>query len=280
MERHLLSHEAQTLDLKRRLKSSLKKVATPMLGAVGLLPAAKHAWARRCEKRELRDIARLYRGFISPGDLCFDVGANLGNVSQIMLQLGARVVAIEPQDENVQVLRAKFSANPNFVMIPKAVASKVGSAEMLVCESSDCTSMSPEFVAAVTQSGRLNNGYRWNEVRQVATTTLDELMREYGVPTFTKIDVEGFEDEVIMGCSRSLKALSLEFTPERLQPALTSIEALERLGAVEFNYSVGRDHKLESKRWISGKEIAKKLREMSFVIVNGPGGDLYARFTQ
>jgi FkbM family methyltransferase len=264
------------LDLDRLAKSSLKKVATPLLGAVGLLPAVTHAWRRRLVDRQRRDIAQLYRRFISPGDLCFDVGANLGEMSQIMLQLGARVVAIEPQDENIQALRAKFSANPNLVVIPKAVASKVGSAELLVCESCDCTSMSPEFVAAVTQSGRHNKAYRWNEVRQVPTTTLDELMREFGVPAFAKIDVEGFEDEVIKGCSRKLKVLSLEFMPERLQPALTCIEVLDKLGAVEFNYSLGRGHKLKLKRWISGIEI--RLKETSFVIADGPGGDLYARF--
>jgi FkbM family methyltransferase len=264
-----------------RLKAwaSLKHTAVPLLGAVGLLSFVNNARNRLARRRKLRDIAGLYRHFISPGDLCFDVGANVGEMSQIMLNLGARVIAVEPQDENIHELRARLSANPDLVVVPKAMASRIGSADLLVCEFSDCSSMSPEFVAAVQRSGRLpSDVYKWNEVRQVPTTTLDELIREYGVPRFVKIDVEGFEDEVIRGCSQKLNALSFEFTPERLQPALTCIGALEHLGSVEFNYCLRRKTTLELSKWVSGEEVTNQLKNMSYVVYTGPGGDLYARF--
>src|SRR5689334_4646326 len=40
---------------------------------------------------------RFYRQFVGPGDLVFDVGANVGHVTKVFLRAGARVVAIEPQ---------------------------------------------------------------------------------------------------------------------------------------------------------------------------------------
>jgi FkbM family methyltransferase len=262
---------------------SLKKVAKRVLASIGLLAPAQNSW--RCflrhssETAKRKDTLRLYRQFISPGELCFDIGAYIGEMSEVMLQLGARVVAVEPESENARVMRAKFFANRNFVLIPKAVASKIGVAEFLVCGVRACSSMSREYVAAVTKSGRLpDTTYKWDEVRQIPTTTLDNLIREYGVPAFTKIDVEGFEDEVIKGCSQRLKALSFEFTPERLQPALTCIDLLEKLGPVEFNYTLGQSKCLELPKWVSGTEVAQWLKTTSFAVIAGPAGDLYARF--
>jgi len=40
---------------------------------------------------------RLYRRFVQPGDLVFDVGAHVGDRIASFRRLGARVVAIEPQ---------------------------------------------------------------------------------------------------------------------------------------------------------------------------------------
>lgn len=53
------------------------------------------------------DAARLefYSQFIHPGDLVFDVGANVGNRTKIFLRLGARVVAFEPQASCARVLQ-------------------------------------------------------------------------------------------------------------------------------------------------------------------------------
>jgi hypothetical protein len=45
-----------------------------------------------------------YSQWISRGDLCIDVGANVGNRTSVFLTLGASVVAIEPLEKCQQIL--------------------------------------------------------------------------------------------------------------------------------------------------------------------------------
>lgn len=256
----------------------VKNTTKKLLGTVGLLRPVQSVWYAHLRRVGRRDFRRLYRQFISPGDLCFDIGANIGEVAQVMLDLGARVVSVEPQSESIAALRKRFADNRNFTLVAKAAGSAAGSGELMVCTMSYCTTMSSEYVEAVTESGRLpRDVFHWDEVREVAVTTIDELIETYGVPAFVKIDVEGLEAEVIRGCSRKLKLVSLEFTPERLQPALDCVEMLQKLGEVEFNYTVETEITLVLPKWVSGSEVAKYLKATRFRGVTAPGGDLYAR---
>src|SRR5688572_28540682 len=61
-----------------------------------------------------QQMLEFYRQFLAPGELCFDVGANVGNRVKIFLKPGARVVAVEPQRECVRTLRAAFGRDPRF----------------------------------------------------------------------------------------------------------------------------------------------------------------------
>ena len=258
---------------------SWKRASRSLLERAGLWKPISEARGHYRRVRTRREAMDLYRQFIAPGDLCFDLGANVGDVSEAMLALGARVVALEPQSESVQALQMRFAGNASFRVIPKAVAAKTGTAKLLVCESSDCSSLSAEFVEAVSRSGRLNLDLcRWNEERDIETTTLDNLVQEFGVPAFVKIDVEGLEDEVLRGCSRRLPCLSFEFTPERLAPALACIEMLNNLGPVEFNYTIEGRKQLQRPSWASGDELATKLAVTKFRVELVPPGDVYARF--
>jgi len=44
-----------------------------------------------------RRMRRFYQQFVRSGDLCLDIGAHLGNHVRVWLELGAQVVAVEPQ---------------------------------------------------------------------------------------------------------------------------------------------------------------------------------------
>ena len=47
-------------------------------------------------------------GFIQKGDLVFDIGANVGQMTDVFLRLEAKVVCVEPQMDVFQFLQWKY----------------------------------------------------------------------------------------------------------------------------------------------------------------------------
>jgi hypothetical protein len=113
----------------------------------------------------------------------------------------------------------------------------------------------------------------WNRRQRVAITTLDMLIEEYGEPAFCKIDVEGYELQVLKGLTRAIKAISLEYTPAVIDIALGCVDYLDGLGKYEFNWARAESMTLQG-AWVSGQEIAKHLRGIPR---EGKSGDVYAR---
>jgi FkbM family methyltransferase len=231
---------------------------------------ALRGWSGEDEKR-----AAFYRTFLTAGDLCFDVGANLGNRSKVFLALGARVVAVEPQAECATVLRAAFGARPDFMLIEQALGAAPGSATIRIPEASTIASMSPEWIEAVRASGRFAE-YHWDRAKTVPVTTLDALIAAHGVPAFVKIDVEGFEGEVVRGLSHPVGALSMEFTPERLGDTFAALEHLGALGRIQLNYAMGEDTRLALDSWVDAAELRAGFAARGFTARDF--GDVYARF--
>jgi FkbM family methyltransferase len=215
----------------------------------------------------------LYSGFVRPGDVCFDVGANVGNRTEMLLALGARVVAVEPQSSCVQKLQQRFGGNPQVVVVPSALGREPGEADLLVSSAHTISSMSSEWVGRVSETGRFGS-HTWGETVTVPLTTLDALIAEHGTPSFCKIDVEGYEAEVLSGLSRPLPVLSFEFTPEAIEGALACLQRLGELGPTVFNYSLGDTGAFALEEWVDGAAMAE---EVAGLRDSSTFGDIYAR---
>ena len=94
---------------------------------------------------------------------------------------------------------------------------------------------------------------------------------------FVKVDVEGFEYEVIRTLVAPVAAMSFEFTPERFHPTFQCIEHLASLGTVEFNYTLRRSMNFVLASWVPGDHLCHLLRTASFPVYTGPAGDVYVR---
>ena len=150
---------------------------------------------------------RLYRCFVGPGDLVFDVGAHVGDRVAAFRRLGARVVAVEPQPALRMTLKLLHGRSRAVTIEPLAIGRAEGSAElMLNLANPTVSTASADFIRAAA-GARGWEGQTWTRTITVAMTTLDALIARHGVPAFIKIDVEGFEAEALAGLSRPVAAL-------------------------------------------------------------------------
>lgn len=220
-------------------------------------------------------LTRIYAPFIRPGDLCFDIGAHLGDRIRVWCKLGGRVIALEPHPGMMRWLRRWYGRQPNVKLIEQAVGAKAGAANLWMSRLTPSVStISQEWLTAVRQNRRFA-GVRWEEQVPVTVTTLDQLIAEHGIPAFCKIDVEGAELDVLRGLSQALPALSFEYIPALIETALRCISRLEELGHYEYNWRVSEFPQLRSPTWLSAPDMAAQLMRLS---PDSNSGDVYARF--
>jgi FkbM family methyltransferase len=153
---------------------------------------------RRLEYRRRRE--KVYRQLISPGDLCFDVGANIGDYTESLVSLGARVIAVEPQPSCIKELQARFAHNNRVIIVPVALGANEGRAEFFLREQTWLSGFIKEM------EDRKNIGSILVPIK-----TLDQLITTYGTPKYIKIDVEGYELPVIMGLHSKVELMSFEY---------------------------------------------------------------------
>lgn len=227
-----------------------------------------HAWSEDDEKR-----LAFYQQFVKPGDIVFDVGANVGNRTKVFLKLEAHVVGFEPQQMCADFLSEVLTDHARFTLIRKALGSTVGEGQMLISGHHTISSMSPQWVETVKQSGRFGKE-QWGAKQLVQVTTLDRAIGDYGRPSFMKIDVEGYEYEVLSGLTEPIHVVSIEFTPEYLSNTFKCIDHLCSLAdKVEFQISLGESMHWHLPKWVSRSEVMDCLLQLD----TKKFGDLYIR---
>ena len=219
-------------------------------------------------------LKRLYRPFMAPGDLMFDIGAHVGNRSRCWAGLGARVVAVEPQADFAAWLRWQFKGRDEIEIVETALAAEPGVASMHVDPTNPTvTTLSSDWIDNVTKTDSFKD-VAWQAPVDVPVTTLDRLIDAHGLPVFCKIDVEGYEAEVLKGLSQPIKALSLEFLPAAIEVALESIDLLEALGRYRYNVSYGEGMAFDWTDWQSADRMRQWLAQQKG---GQRSGDVYTR---
>ena len=221
-------------------------------------------------------LRRFYRRFVPAGGLAFDVGAHAGNRVAAFRQLGARVVAIEPQPDFVRLLQRRFDGDDGVTLLPLALGRTPGKAQLLASlRTPTVSTLSADFVARAGAAASFR-GVRWAAGPVVAVDTLQALIDRHGRPDFVKIDVEGHELEVLMGLQQPLPALSFEFLPAVRDIALGCIDRLEALaGPGRYRYAVSLGERL---RLLQPQgEPAQALRDwLRALPADAPSGDVHA----
>jgi FkbM family methyltransferase len=220
-----------------------------------------------------RQLARFYRHFIRPGDLCFDIGAHVGNRLQAWLDLGARVVAVEPQPHLAALLRRWYGHNTQVALVEQAVGASPGTGRIYISQRHPTvSSLSRDWIDTVRRADAFAS-VRWDAEVEVQITTLDALIDQHGQPSFCKIDVEGFELKVLQGLSRPLPALSFEYVAPAKDLAIACVERLEQLAGYGYNWSPGEARELQSDAWL---EPAAMVAHLGALKPTQGSGDIYA----
>jgi FkbM family methyltransferase len=239
------------------------RTARGVLRSLGLYYGRK---SRRSEKDHL------YAQFINAGDLVFDVGAHVGDRVASFRRLGARVVAIEPQPALAFTLKALYGRDPHVRIESKAVGRRPGTLDMKINLDNPTVSTASSAFIDAARGARGWEGQIWEKTIEVPVTTLDALIAAHGIPSFVKIDVEGFEAEALAGLTRPLKALSFEFTTIQREVAQTCIARCAALGFQRYNAAIGESQELGE--WRGSEDIARWLSELPHA---ANSGDIYAR---
>ena len=162
----------------------LRILTGPLAGKRWISTSATHGcWLGTYES----ELQRLFVSSLRPGDVFFDVGANVGFFTLLGSALvgpHGRVVAFEPLPGNVALLRENLELNgvANTTVIPAAVAETPGT-------------------GMLSESSSSSQGSLGNEGVTVPLVALDALLAEGTIPSpsVMKVDVEGAESRVLAG---------------------------------------------------------------------------------
>jgi FkbM family methyltransferase len=220
----------------------------------------------------LRAWRRFYATLLNPGDLVIDVGAHMGTRALAMRAVGATVIALEPQKPFSTFLQRTMPRD--IVVIEAAAGRSESTAEMAVSSRHPTvSSLRPDFVSGAASAEGFEQ-VRWNDTQEVAVVTLDSVISRYGTPRYIKIDVEGFEEEVLGGLSTAVEILSVEYLPGFPQLSLAVLERVVELGDYRFNPVAGESGQFLWDEWLDAPATAAWLASLP---ASGSSGDLFAR---
>lgn len=238
---------------------------------VGLLRSMVIYYAIPWRRSRMR---RFYSQFIQRGDLAFDIGSHVGNRIRPWLQLGARVVAVEPLPTCHPILERFYGRNSRVSLVYAAVSDSSDDTVLYVPQRNPTlASVSRSWIEQAART-RGFGAVRWDLQYTVRSTTLDELIRRYGTPSFIKIDVEGHEDRVIASLSAPIRALSFEFLPDAPDTALRCVSMLEQLAPYRYNVSPAESMRMLFERWVDAGQLRSYLSALS---PEARSGDIYAQ---
>lgn len=220
--------------------------------------------------RELNFYGSLLGGF-KRGDVVFDIGANQGAKTETFLRLGARVVAVDPDEVNKEILENKFlkyRLSPKPVVIVNHAVSDRNTTEIMWIDEpgSAKNTFSRKWAETLrTDATRFGHALGFAHCKEVTTTTLEQLFVDYGVPFFVKIDVEGYELSVLRGMRRPVPYLSFEINlPEFRPEGLQCVELLGRVASDgRFNYATDCTQGLILREWLDPEEFSRVLSQLA-----------------
>lgn len=246
------------------VKSRIERALRERFFGSPMFPAVRTAYQFAFNRGKLRNRRRMrdfYADYIHRGDLVFDVGANVGIYSEIFTELGANVIAIEPNPYCSELLR-RFARNRSITVEARAVGEFPGRMTLHLSDNHQLSSANWEWVKEVQRS-YLHRNAKWIGTLEVEVTTLDRLAEQFGTPSFVKVDVEGFDDRVLRGMSFKPAALTFEYN--RLLPVVAArcLQTPAISSGYEFNFVNHNTLNNSFSPWHDREEFCRRVDEFA-----------------
>jgi len=218
-------------------------------------------------KQELDFFRKTLVGF-RRSDLIFDIGANRGLKTRTFLELGARVIAADPDASNQKTLTERFLTyrlrKKPVVVVGKAVSDRNGHEILWVSEPGfEMNTLNLKWARTLARDpARFGRTFEFSQQTEVETITLEQMISTYGRPFYIKIDVEGHELNVLKGLQTAVPYLSFEVNlPDFRREGEQCIARLHGIAANGvFNCAV-RDQLMFSD-WMPHASFAKAFAEI------------------
>jgi FkbM family methyltransferase len=208
-----------------------------------------------------------YKKLIKKDDLCFDIGANIGKKSRLFLALNAKVIAFEPQTECFKFLNKINSRNFSYHTF--GVGSKNETRKLQLANHLEVATFSNKMIDFYT-----TDSLQWEKQEEVVVKKLDTLIKEFGIPNFCKIDTEGFELDILTNLSYAIPIIEFEFNEAFITETIACLEAIDRLGDYQFNFTLNENPKLINRSWSS---ILVIKNQINYLPKNRLHGNLFAK---
>jgi FkbM family methyltransferase len=170
-----------------------------------------------------------------PELICFDIGANVGDYTAALADAGAReIVAFEPVRQTFVELELNVGSLPRVKLVHTAVGERDGVVQF------DVPAVASQSILASRDLSIAPEAKAAHQTVSVPICTLDKFVETNGIePGFVKIDVEGFELEVIQGMKGLLArkppaAIQFEFNQHHLKRKQSLLDFQEVLPGFSF----------------------------------------------
>lgn len=183
---------------------------------------------------------------IPKNSLVFDIGANIGDKSALFSNFCQKIIAVEPDKFNYNILQKRFRYNSKIEIVNSAVSNKIGK-EMFYVNSkgSPANTLSEKWKKNLEDpaANRWSKMLKFEMTYEVDVVALDDLIKKYGTPYYIKIDVEGYELEVIKGLKTPIPVLSFEANfPEFRMETLNCIEEIRTVSNNTVYNCINSEH--------------------------------------
>jgi FkbM family methyltransferase len=176
--------------------------------------------------------------------LVFDIGANRGLFTDKCLSLFENVdlIMVEANPTLHNYLINKYRTKENIKVLNNLVSEKDNEdIDFFISNADTISTASLDWI----QKSRFTNDYNWNNKVKVKSISIDNMISNFGVPDLIKIDVEGYELEVLKGLTKKVSKICFEWAEEEYDKINKTCEHLQSIGYEQFGFIEKDDYLVE-----------------------------------